>query len=185
MAARRRRRKRSFAGFNPRHRRRRTYRRHRARRNPYTLNARAPRRHRRRRSRRNPIVPTGLLQRGLAVAAGFLAAPRLTNLIPWEFPGGKLGAYVKEFLVIAVGSQVAKRALGAKYGNALFAGGVIHIAVDMLQTYVPSFGGSSSGVGYYFPPDDQLALSYGAGAGALAPDTFVSGDVARLSSRFS
>jgi len=87
---------------------------------------------RRSRSRRNPLVPTSLLQRGLAIAAGFIAAPRLASMIPFELPGGKLGQYVKEFLVISVGSGLASKALGPKYGKALFAGGVIHIAVDML-----------------------------------------------------
>lgn len=177
------RRRRTLTAFNPRRRR---HHRRRVRRNPYSLQA-PRRRHHRRRHRRNPIVPTGLLQKGLAVAAGFLAAPRLTKLIPFEFPGGKVGEYVKEFLVIMLGSQLAKKALGAKWGNALFAGGVIHIGVDVLQTYVPAFGGG--GVGYYFPPNDQLELTYGVSpgtgaAGMLPPETFSSGDVARLSSRF-
>ncbi len=181
MAAKRRKRgRRNFIAARPR--RRRTARR---RRNPYTLNflgARRPRR--RRRARRNPIVPTGLLQRGLAVAAGFLAAPRIASMIPFDLPGGKIGQYVKEFLVITVGSQVVKRALGAKYANALFAGGVIHIGVDMLQTYVPTFGGG--GVGYYFQPDDQLALAAGGmGTVPALPDMFSNGSVERLSSRFN
>ncbi|MGH7259944.1 MAG: hypothetical protein ACREI9_04600 [Nitrospiraceae bacterium] len=181
MAARRR--KRRARNYSAAPRRRRTARR-RTRRNPYTLNfgARRPRR-RRARARRNPLVPTGLLQKGLAVAAGFLAAPRIASLIPFELPGGKIGQYVKEFLVVSVGSQVVKKALGAKYGNALFAGGVIHIGVDMLQTYVPTFGG---GMGYYFPPNDQLALEAGGmGTVPALPEMFQTGSVERLSSRFN
>jgi hypothetical protein len=124
------------------------------------------------------------LQKGLAVAAGFLAAPRIAAMIPFELPGGKLGSYVKEFLVVTIGSQVVKKTLGAKYANALFAGGVIHIGVDMLQTYVPTFGGG--GVGYYFPPDDQLALAAGGmGTAPALPEMFNSGSVERLSSRFN
>ena len=86
--------------------------------------------------------------------------------------------------MISVGSQVVNKALGRKYGNALFAGGVIHIAVDMLQSYVTPFGG---GVGAYVPPNDQLALTYGGGtaAASLSPETFASGQVDRLASRFN
>ena len=126
-----------------------------------------------------------MLQRGLAVAAGFLAAPRIAAMVPIEFPGGKLGEYVKEFLVITVGSQVVNKALGRKYGNALFAGGVIHIAVDMLQSYLTPFGaGAGAGVGLYLPPNDQLGLTYN-GACLPGADVFAIGQVDRLSSRFS
>lgn len=151
---------------------------------------RSPRRNpprRRRRARRNPLVPTSLLQRGLAIAAGFIAAPRLASMIPVDLPGGKLGAYVKEFLVVSVGSQLVSKALGKKYGQALFAGGVIHIGVDMLQTYVTPFGGGTAGMGYYWPPDSDLAQLYGGTAAVPGlPDTIngLSG-AGRLSSRFN
>jgi len=139
---------------------------------------------RRSRSRRNPLVPTTLLQRGLAIAAGFIAAPRLASMIPFELPGGKLGQYVKEFLVISVGSGLVSKALGPKYGKALFAGGVIHIGVDLLQTYVAPFGGG--GVGYYWPPNNELDAIYGTTAQAGLPD--VAGgnglSVGRLAARF-
>lgn len=143
----------------------------------------APKRRRRRRARRNPLVPTGLFRRGLAVAAGFIMAPRLTNMIPFELPGGRVGAYAKEFIVISIGSQLVGKALGRRYGNALFAGGVIHIAVDMLQSYVPAFG---NGMGYYFPPDAQLALGAGTDVGTFGapPEMFQSGEVERYRSRF-
>lgn len=146
-----------------------------------------PPRRRRRRSRRNPLVPVSLLQRGLAIAAGFIAAPRIANLIPIELPGGKIGQYVKEFLVVSVASQLASKALGKKYGQALFAGGVIHMGVDMLQTYVAPFGGGTSGVGYYWPPNDELAALYsGTTAAPGLPDTMTGGLSAqgRLASRF-
>lgn len=142
---------------------------------------------RRYRRRRNPVLPTRLFQRGLAVAAGFLATPMLANMIPFTLPGGKLGEYAKKFIIVSVGSGILGRTLGRQYGNALFAGGVIHIGVDLLQTFVPAFGGGNGGVGYYFPPDDQLSLSYGTGTegnGVLPAETFQSGGVSRLSSRF-
>jgi len=129
-----------------------------------------------------------MLGRGLAIAAGYLMAPQLSAMIPFELPGGKIGQYVKQFIVVSVGAQIANKALGRKYGNALLAGGVIQIGVDMLQTYVSPFGagaGGNGGVGYYFPPNDQLALTYGGTVPGLPAETFQSGDVARLASRFS
>lgn len=152
---------------------------------------RAPARRRRARGgfARNPLVPTNLLQRGLAIAAGFIAAPRLAALIPIELPGGKIGQYIKEFLVVSVGSQVIGKALGRKYGQALFAGGVIHIGVDMLQSYVTPFGSAvPNGVSYYMPPDSQLLGCGNGGMGvplSLPPESFASGSVGRFSSRFS
>lgn len=94
-------------------------------------------------------------------------------MIPIELPGGKLGQYLKEFLVVSVGSGIVTKALGRKYGQALLAGGVIHIGVDMLQSYVTPFGGG--GVGMYWPPNSELDQLYGttaapglpAGPGAL------------------
>lgn len=109
-------------------------------------------------------------------------------MIPVELPGGKIGQYVKEFIVVSVGSQIVSKALGRKYGQALFAGGVIHIGVDMLQSYVTPFGGAGDGVGYYFPPNNQLAAVYGnggMGVAALPAESFVSGDVGRFRSRFN
>jgi len=132
------------------------------------------------------MIPTGLFRRGIAVAAGFILAPRITSMIPFELPGGKLGQYAKEFIVISIGSQVMTKAMGRRYGNALFAGGVIHIGVDMLQSFVPAFGG---GMGAYFPPDDQLSLAYGTDVvgGGLGPaaEMFPSGAVSRYHSRFN
>lgn len=131
-------------------------------------------------------MPTSLLQRGLAIAAGYIVAPRIASLIPFELPGGKIGQYVKEFLVVSLGSGLVSRALGPKYGKALFAGGVIHIGVDMLQTYVTPFGGGQ-GVGYYWPPNSELAALYGGTAPAGLPD--VNGGngltAGRLASRFN
>lgn len=128
------------------------------------------------------------MQRGLAIAAGFIAAPRLASLIPIELPGGKIGQYVKEFLVVSVGSQVVSKALGRKYGQALFAGGVIHIAVDMLQSYVTPFGaGAPNGVSYYMPQDNQLLTCGNGGMGvplSLPPESFTS-TVERYRSRFN
>jgi len=175
--------------------RRRTVRR--KRRNPYRVKAAAPRRNaylwrnpprRRRRARRNPLVPTGLFRRGIAVAAGFILAPKITDMIPFQLPGGKIGQYAKEFIVISIGSQLVTKAMGRRYGNALFAGGLVHIGVDVLQSFVPAFSGG--GVGYYFPPNEELGAMYGgmgvANGGALPPpDVFQSGQVNRLSSRFN
>lgn len=146
-----------------------------------------PPRRRRRRTRRNPLVPTSLLQRGLAIAAGFIAAPRLAAMIPIELPGGKLGSYIKEFLVVSVGSQLVSKALGRKYGQALFAGGVIHIGVDMLQSYVTPFG-AGSGVGYYWPPNSELDLmASGMAAPAGLPDVGMANGLqqGRLAPRFA
>jgi len=106
-------------------------------------------------------------------------------MIPFELPGGKLGQYVKEFLVVSVGSGLVSKALGPKYGKALFAGGVIHIGVDMLQTYVSPFGGGS-GVGYYWPPNSELGAMYGTTAQAGLPDVAGANGsgLGRLASRF-
>jgi hypothetical protein len=173
-------------------------RRSRSRRNPRAAMTRSPRRatsrraggrrtawnpRRRRRARRNPLVPTSLLQRGLAIAAGFIAAPKLAGMIPVELPGGKIGQYVKEFLVVTVGSQLVSKALGKKYGQALFAGGVIHIGVDMLQTYVAPFGGGT-GVGYYWPPDSELGALYGGTTAAPGLPDSMGMTQGRLAPRF-
>jgi hypothetical protein len=104
-------------------------------------------------------------------------------MIPFELPGGKLGQYVKEFLVVSVGSGLVSKALGPKYGKALFAGGVIHIGVDMLQTYVTPFGGG--GVGYYWPPNSELNAMYGTTAQPGLPDVAGNGGLTgRLAPRF-
>lgn len=108
-------------------------------------------------------------------------------MIPVELPGGKIGQYVKEFLVVSVGSQVVSKALGRKYGQALFAGGVIHIAVDMLQSYVTPFGAATNGVSYYMPPDNQLLACGNGGMGvplSLPAETFAS-TVERFRSRYN
>lgn len=107
-------------------------------------------------------------------------------MIPFELPGGKLGQYVKEFLVISVGSGLVSKALGPKYGKALFAGGVIHIGVDMLQTYVSPFGGGTAGMGYYWPPNTELDAMYGTTAQPGLPDVAGGGGVVgRLTPRFA
>lgn len=109
-------------------------------------------------------------------------------MVPVELPGGRLGQYVKEFLVVSVGSQIVTKALGRKYGQALFAGGVIHIGVDMLQNYVTPFGAAGGeGVGYYWPPNSELSLMYGGTAPAGLPELGPGNGVAsgRLGSRFA
>lgn len=140
--------------------RRRYYRR--PRRNPTTMIVRtsATKKGRRRgRHRKNPLVPTGILGRALTLGAGFLAAPMVTKLVPWQ-PETKWGEYVKTGVVVGIGAQVAKAFLGRRYANALMAGGFLWIAVDALKTYVTPFGGNA-GVSYYYPPDDQLVASWG------------------------
>lgn len=161
-------------------RRRRTYRRRRNP-NPYVVTNR--KRTRRRRYRRNPILPTKMIQQAVAVAAGYIVAPRIADMIPFELPGGQLGRWVKQFAVISIGSTVVSKAMGKKYGNALFAGGLIHIGVDALQTYVPAFGGA--GLNAYFPPNDELRLMTGNGAAAPYLPGMDSGTVTRFQSRFN
>lgn len=155
-ATRRRRRRRS----NP-HRRR-------HRRNPllYLSTGRRRRSRGRRGYRRNPILPTNLFTQALTVGAGFLAAPMLGRLIPIETTT-KVGEYVKQGAAVAIGSAVATRTLGRKFGNALLAGGLIYIAVDALRSYVPAFGGT--GVGYYFPPEAELGAFAAAGGDICLP----------------
>ena len=131
----------------------------------------------------------------LMVGAGFLAAPMVANLIPWR-PQSQAGGYIKTALAVTVGSQLLGKALGRKYGNALFAGGMISIAVDVLKNYVPALGGGfpmpagngGDGVGYYFPPDAELSALYGGNGStmALAPGGAVGAgeSVGRFSPRF-
>lgn len=121
------------------------------------------------------------------MGVGYLTAPILANMVPIQTVS-KLGQYLKEGLAVTVGSAVVSKLASRKLGTALFTGGMIHIAVDALRTYVPAFGGEGAGVGYYFPPDDALAMpGIGNGNASCLPpgDAFAqSGAVARYESRF-
>lgn len=170
----------------------------RRRRNP----AHAKRRPRRRRS--NPVIPGGMIGQMLMVAAGYLATPILSNMVPWQ-PATLAGDYLKRAGTVVVGSQLLGKAVGKKFGNALFVGGMISIAVDVLRNYVPALGGnalapgvpaipagavpSDNGMGYYFPPDAELGALYagdGNGVAAIAAATGLSPgeSVARFANRF-
>lgn len=137
---------------------------------------------RNRRRRRNPVLPTKMLGQALWLGAGFLGAPMLTNLIPWQ-PASKLGQWAKTAIVVTLGSQLAKQVAGAKAGNALLAGGYLSIAVDLLRSGTTIFG--AQGVGYYYPDDNALVASW-EGAG-LPPAAEIPGSAlagGRLAPRF-
>lgn len=133
----------------------------------------------------------------LMVGAGYLAAPMLSGMIPWQ-PASMVGEYMKRAAVVVVGSQLLQKAVGRKYGNALFAGGMISIAVDVLRSYVPAFAGAPmmgtggpetagpEGMGYYFPPNAELAAMYGGdnGSSALAMAMGTGESVGRFATRF-
>lgn len=161
MAKRRRGRKRSNPGVS--RRRRRSSRR---RSNPYSFARGMVTNRRRRRTRRfsrNPLVKGKALEQILLVGAGFLAAPMVSNLIPFT-PSSKLGEYLKKAAAVTVGATIVNQILGKRYGNALLLGGMINVGVDVLREFVPAFGG---GVGAYFPPNSELeAMSAGNGMAA-------------------
>lgn len=150
----------------------------RRRRNPFIyLSSR-----RRRRYRRNPVLGSGTLVQIASAGVGYLTAPLLANMIPVATTS-KVAQYIKEGAAVTVGSWLLGRFAGRKLGTAFLTGGVLHIAVDALQTYVPALGGS--GVGYYFPPDDVLGLPGAGESTVLSPgDAFNNGSVARYESRF-
>ena len=100
----------------------------------------------------------------LLVGAGFLAAPMVTNLIPFT-PESRLGAYIKKAAAVTVGGTIVNQILGKRYGSAILLGGMISVGVDILRDFVPAFGGS--GVGAYFPPNSELAMM-GSGNGMAA-----------------
>lgn len=125
-----------------------------------------------------------MLTQALTVGVGYLAAPLVANMIPVQTTS-KVAGYLKEGVAVTIGSALAGKVLGRKLGTALFTGGMIHIAVDALRTYIPAFGGNGAGVGYYFPPDDQLGLPQASESTVLpAGDAFNSGEVSRFASRF-
>ncbi len=99
------------------------------------------------------------MQQALTLGAGYLAAPIVSNMIPWQ-PETKLGQYAKTALIATLGGQLVNKFAGKKYGNALMAGGWLWIAVDALSSQVAVFApGQAAGeesLGGYFPPDRDL-----------------------------
>lgn len=154
---------------NPKRRRRRGrryYRKPRRRRSLFAMSQAPNRRMRRyRRRRRNPILPTGRLTQALTLGAGFLAAPMVSDLIPWK-PASKLGEWAKMGVVVALGSQIVRVAVGKKYADALMWGGLLRIGVDVLQSQIPFFGGG--GLSRYYPADEELIAQWGSGLPAPA-----------------
>ena len=151
----------------------------------------------RNRNRKNPVIPGGMIGQMLMVGAGYLVAPLLSNMIPWR-SATQAGEYLKRAGVVVVGSQVLGKVVGRKFGNALFVGGMISIAVDVLRNYVPALGGgamaaapeaipNADGMSYYFPPNAELAAMYAGnnGESALASAPGLPGEyVGRFASRF-
>ena len=141
----------------------------------------------------------------MMVAGGYLATPILSNMIPWQ-PMTLAGDYLKRAGTVVVGSQLLGKVVGKKFGNALFVGGMISIAVDVLRNYVPALGGNAmraglppiptgavpandTGMGYYFPPDAELGALYAGdnnNVAAIAAATGLSPgeSVARFANRF-
>lgn len=164
-----------------RRQRRRSYRRR--RRNPFIAAPRRTNRRRRRGYRRNPILPTKMLGQALWLGAGFLAAPMVSNLIPWQ-PASKFGQWAKTAVVTTLGAQLVNQVAGKKFGNALLAGGFLSIAVDLLRSGTTLFGGN--GVGFYYPDDNALIAGW-EGAG-LPPAAEIPGSAVasgRLTPRFN
>lgn len=129
------------------------------RRNPVTVSTRVRKNPARRRTyRRNPLLPGKAVTQMLIVAAGFLGAPMIANLIPFQ-PVSKFGEYIKKGIGVGVGSMVIGAVMGKRFGNALMLGGAISIGVDVLRDFVPAFAGGGAtgdGVSAYFPPDSEL-----------------------------
>lgn len=169
-----RRRRHSAASSRRRRGRRRSY-----RRNPFPFAF--GRKRRRSRRRRNPVLPTGIIGQAFWLGAGYVAAPIISRAVPFE-PASRIGQYVKQGLVVFIGSALVGRFVGRKFGNALLAGGMVNVAVQVLQDYVPAFGGG--GVGAYFPPDDTLGLAPGDAACPPGLDVMTAGSVGRFNSRF-
>lgn len=129
------------------------------------------------------MLPTKMLGQALWLGAGFLAAPMVSNLIPWT-PASKLGQWAKTAIVVTLGAQLAKQVAGPKAGNALLAGGYLSIAVDLLRSGTTLFGGN--GVGYYYPEDNALISSWeGAGLPASAEIPGSALAAGRLAPRFN
>lgn len=127
------------------------------------------------------MLPTKMLGQALWLAGGFLGAPMLSNMIPWQ-PTSPLGRYAKTAIVTTLGSQLLRSIAGSKPANALLAGGYLSIAVDLLKSGTTFFNG---GVGYYYPDDNTLAAGW-EGAG-LPPAAEIPGSAlaaGRLAPRF-
>lgn len=138
----------------------------------------------RRSYRRNPLIRGKAFEQILLVGAGFLAAPMVTNLIPFT-PTTGLGEYIKKAAAVTIGATVVTQIMGKRYGNALLLGGMISVGVDVLRDFVPAFGGT--GMGAYFPPNAEIeamsSMGNGMAASNLLPET--SGVPGRWASRYS
>ena len=159
---------------SPRRRRRTTYRSRRRRRNPTY----APNPPRRRRARRGgfklfglsfpPIARVGAGVAGIVVAR---ATPGVIgNVLPAVPMVGPMGLLLRAAAAVVVG-DIAGRFMGRSFGQDMAFGGLLAVADDAAQMYLPQFGlgaflGPDAGMGAFLDPGVGQYMNPGA---ALPP----------------